>query len=115
MALSLYDRVKVNTTTTGNGSITLGTAVSGFRTLFDAGVATGSNIDYVIEDGNNWEIGTGTYTFTGNTLTRTVTSSSNSNTALTLSGSASVFISITARAANEIAKKPLAFSIIYGR
>jgi hypothetical protein len=53
-------------------------------------------VRYVIEDGTDWEIGTGTYTASGTTLTRTVAESSNADAALNLTGSAVVYVSATA-------------------
>jgi hypothetical protein len=53
-------------------------------------------VRYVIEDGDNWEIGTGTYTASGTTLSRTVVESSNANAALNLTGDAVVFITAAA-------------------
>ena len=92
----LKNRAKMSTSTTGTGTITLGSAESGYQTFADAGVANADVVRYVIEDGNNWEIGTGTYTATGTTLSRTVSESSNSNNAINLSGSATVFIGAAA-------------------
>ena len=92
----LKNRAKMSTSTTGTGTITLGSAESGYQTFADAGVANGDVVRYVIEDGNNFEIGTGTYTSSGTTLTRTVSESSNSDAAINLSGSSTVFIGATA-------------------
>jgi len=92
----LKNRAKMSTSTTGTGTITLGSAEDGYQTFADAGVANADVVRYVIEDGNNFEIGTGTYTSSGTTLSRTVSESSNSNNAINLSGSATVFIGATA-------------------
>lgn len=93
----LKNRAKMSTSTTGTGTITLGSAEDGYQTFADAGVANADVVRYVIEDGSsNWEIGTGTYTASGTTLSRTVSESSNSDAAINLSGSATVFIGATA-------------------
>lgn len=86
----------METSTTGTGTLTLGVAKQGFQSFADAGASDGDMIRYVIEDGNNWEIGTGTYTASGTTLTRIVTESSNSGSPINLTGSATVFASATA-------------------
>lgn len=88
----LVNRAKMTTTTTGTGTVTLGSAVDGYQSFADAGVSNADVVRYVIEDGNNWEIGTGTYTTTGTTLTRTVLESSNADAAISLTGSAEVFV-----------------------
>jgi hypothetical protein len=94
--VTLVNRAKMTTATTGTGTITLGSAESGYQTFADAGVTDGQTVRYVIEDGSNWEIGTGTYTASGTTLSRTVIESSNSDAALNLTGSAVVYVSATA-------------------
>ena len=86
----------MTTATTGTGTITLGTAEAGYQSFADAGVVDTDVVRYVIEDGTDWEIGTGTYTASGTTLTRTVSESSNADAALNLTGSAVVYVSATA-------------------
>lgn len=90
--VKLVNRAKMTTATTGTGTITLGSAVDGFQTFDAAGVADADVVRYVIEDGDNWEIGTGTYSSSGGTLTRNPSESSIGGGAITLSGDASVFV-----------------------
>lgn len=88
----LYNLARMTTATTGTGTITLGSAATGFISFSDAGVSDGESITYAIEDGNSREIGRGTYTASGTTLTRSVLKSTNAGSAINLSGSAQVFI-----------------------
>lgn len=88
----LYNLAKMNTATTGTGTITLSTAVSGFLTFALSGVTNGQTVTYIIEDGANRELGYGVYTSSGTTLTRNVLKSTNSDAAINLSGSATVGI-----------------------
>jgi DNA-binding beta-propeller fold protein YncE len=92
----LVNRAKMSTATTGTGSITLGSAVDGYQSFSAAGVSNADVVRYVIEDGSNWEIGTGTYGASGSTLSRTVSESSNAGAAINLSGAATVFIGAAA-------------------
>ena len=94
--VTLVNRAKVSTATTGTGTITLGSAESGYQTFADAGVVDADVVRYVIEDGTAWEIGLGTYTASGTTLSRTVLESSNADAAINLSGSAVVFVGAAA-------------------
>ena len=98
----LFNRAKMTTSTTGTGTITLGSASNGFQSFADAGVANGDVVQYVIEEGSNFEIGTGTYTATGTTLSRTPTESSNSDNAISLAGNATVSITAVAADMNRL-------------
>lgn len=100
--MSLLNLVKVNTATTGTGTITLGTAVPGFLTMDQAGAVNGWVYSYGIVDGGHSEVGTGVYTASGTTLTRNVINSTNSNGLIVLSGTAKVFITALAEDINKI-------------
>jgi len=98
MAISA-DWIAQNTVTTGTGTITLGTALTGFiRLQDDSRITDGALVNYTIEDGNDREMGIGTYASAGGTLARTVvqrtlvsgTYDDTSPTAISLSGSAVV-------------------------
>jgi hypothetical protein len=92
----LYNLARMSTSTTGTGTITLGSAVPGFLTFALAGVQDADTVTYAIKDGTASEIGRGVYTSSGTTLTRSVLKSTNSDAALNLSGSAEVFITAAA-------------------
>lgn len=90
--MALLNLVKVNTATTGTGTMTLGSAVTGFLTMAQAGAVDGATYSYGISDGSASEVGYGVYTASGTTLTRNVINSTNSNALITLSGTAKVYI-----------------------
>lgn len=94
--MNFYNRVKFTTTTTGTGTLTVGSAVSKFRTPAQASIPNATIVRYVIEEGSNWETGYGTYTVSGTTLSRNVLQSSNSDALITLAGAAVVRITILA-------------------
>ena len=85
---------------TGTGTLTLNGGVLGYQSFAQAGIANGDVVSYTIEDGANWEVGTGTYTSSGTTLSRTVTQSFNGTTygtsPISVTSSAQVFITILA-------------------
>jgi hypothetical protein len=107
----LVNRAKMSTSTTGTGTITLGSAENGYQTFAGAGVADGDIVRYVIEDGDDFEIGTGTFDASGGTLTRTVSESSDSDAAINLSGNAVVFVAAIDK---DVVSKPFAAALIFG-
>ena len=107
MAVKFANRVKVNTSTTGTGTITLGSAVSGFQSFADGGIVNGNEVRYTIVDGTDWEVGTGTYTSTGTTLSRTLIESS-TGSLLNLSGTnVEVFITMAAVDIDNLATRSI--------
>lgn len=90
-ALTLGNRIKCATTTTGTGTITIGSAEDGFQSFSNGGIANSDVVRYTIEDGNDFEIGSGTFNSSGPTLTRTLLESS-TGSLLNLSGDSIVFI-----------------------
>ena len=98
MALSLKDRVRESSSTTGTGTITLAGAYVGFQT-FASVISDGDTVYYTIHNTapgyeTEWEVGLGTFTASGTTLSRdTILSSSNSGSAVNFSaGTKEVFI-----------------------
>ena len=107
--VTLFNRARVSTSTSGTGTVTLGSAFDGFFTFAEAGAQDADVVSYTIEDGNDVEIGRGTYTASGTTLSRdTVLLSKIGGTAgtskINLSGSATVFIT---GLAEDFARRPL--------
>lgn len=98
MPLVVADRVKSTTTTTGTGTITLGSAATGYQSF--SVIGDGNQTYYTIADqtGSNWEVGIGTYTSSGTTLSRdTVLASSNSGSLVNFgAGTKDVFVTYPA-------------------
>jgi hypothetical protein len=101
MAFSYYDRVKETSASTGTGNISLGGAVSQFRS-FSSVFSNADNFYYLIADqaGVNWEVGVGTYNSSGNTLSRTaVLASTNSGSAVNFTSGALFVANVNAASA----------------
>jgi len=99
MALVINDRVKQTTTTTGTGTVTFASAVTGFET-FAQGIGNSNTTYYAIFNGGTaeFEVGLGTLNSDSTTLARTtVISSSNSDNAVSFSsGTKDVFCTLPA-------------------
>ena len=101
MPLSFGNRVKVNASgTPGTSDFVLGTPASGYQSFASAipGITTGYTVRYVIEDGSNWEIGTGTYNTTGPKIVRTtvIQSSAGGTTLVNFTSAATIMLSVAA-------------------
>jgi hypothetical protein len=105
LALTYVDRARMSTATTGTGTITLGSAATAYQTFAAAGVSNGNTVEYLIEDGNAWEIGVGTYNSTGPTLARSLRSSS-TGSLISLSGNGIVTVVFTALTQTETLASP---------
>jgi hypothetical protein len=101
----LANLVRVASATTGTGTLTLGSAMTGFLTPTQAGTIDGLTYSYAIEADyvtvgddsvpTSREVGHGVMGGSGTTLTRSVLNSTNSNALLNLAGDAQVTISVT--------------------
>lgn len=97
---ALANLVRVVSTTTGTGTLTLGAAVQGFLTPTQAGAIDNQIVTYAIEADyvsnipTSREIGYGTLGGTQTTLTRNVVNSTNTNALLNLAGDEQVFITL---------------------
>lgn len=91
----LANRVRQVTTTTGTGDVTLGGALPAHITFADA-FTTGDSVTYVIEDGDNYEIGTGTL-IAVDTLERSIVSETLVDGVYTKTGAAAIALSGNAR------------------
>jgi hypothetical protein len=83
----------------GIGTITLGSAILPFLTFDQAGVSSGDQVVYAIQDSVNSEIGIGTYTAVGTTLSRDTvlrSTGTSNNTKITVSNNATVYITTAA-------------------
>lgn len=106
MSLVFKDRVKVTTSTSGTGTLSLGSAVAGFQSF--SVIGNGNTTYYTIADqSGNWEVGIGTYIASGNTLSRdTVLDSSTGSIVDFPSGSKTVFVTYPASKAVTLGNLP---------
>jgi len=93
---TLVDLVKIIVNNTGTSTLALGVAVEGFRG--QAALVDGDTYSYSIQQGANYETGTGVYHASDGTLTRGVVHSSYGNTAIPLRPNA--VVTFTALAAD---------------
>jgi len=100
---TFVNRARMLTSTTGTGSsITLTTAVDKYFSFAEAGLQNGDVVDYVIEDGNDFEIQVGqTYNSAGPSLSRGTPAASKvggvaGTSQINLAGNAQVFITAVA-------------------
>lgn len=78
--------------TPGTGTITLGSAESGYQS-FATAYGANANVDILIEDGTAWEIARDcTYTHSGTTVTRGTLEASSTGSAISLTSSAKVYV-----------------------
>jgi hypothetical protein len=83
MAIVLKDRVKVLATTTGTGTFTLGSAVTGYQSFSVIGDGNSTYYTIAAQATADWEVGIGTYTASGTLLSRdTILESSNGGAAV---------------------------------
>lgn len=106
MPLKYGNRVKVAAASApALGNFILGPPVAGYQSFASAvsGLTTGDTVRYVIEDGSNWEIGTGTYNTTGPQIARTTVIQSSAGGSTLINASANAIIMLTAAAGDFVA------------
>lgn len=96
---TLVDRVKIFVLSSGTGAFQLGANVPAFRGI--EALIDGSTYSYAVENGSNYEVGTGVYIASSGTFVRTPQLSSNGGAAIAFP--AGVQLVFTARAEDIIA------------
>ncbi len=91
MTVSHKNRVQMSVSgTPGTGTITLGSAASGYQS-FSAAHGANATVDCLFEDGTAWEIARGcTYTHSGTTMSRGTLEASSTGSAISLTSAAVV-------------------------
>lgn len=102
MTVSHKNRVQMSVSgTPGTGTITLGSAASGYQS-FSAAHGANATVDVLITDGTAWEVARGcTYTHSGTTLSRGTLEASSTGSAISLTSAAVVSQIATAAWGNE--------------
>lgn len=118
---ALSNLVRVLSLTTGTGTLTLGSALTGFLNPTQAGMIDGVTYSYAIEADyttvgddlvpTSREIGLGVYTASGTTLTRSVINSTNGNALLNLAGDEQVIITLNATMIREVLTGPRTYYV----
>lgn len=101
----LGNRIKVGVSAIpsgAQGTLTLGSPEDGFFDFAEGGIADQDTVRYVIEEGNDFEIGIGKFTASGTTLSRdtveqSLISGSAGTTKINASTSSVVFVTATSR------------------
>ena len=107
------NRVRFSTTTTGTGTIAIGSATSLYQLPTVAEVISGTQVGYTIVDGNLWEVGTGIYT-SSYTLSRATIESSSFGAGIPISLDGNAIVSFVVTAAMFTATAPLASPALTG-
>ena len=94
MAITLADRIKQYTTSSGTGDISFTGTPAGFAS-FSSVLSNGDITYYAIEENDKWEVGIGTYG-SDNMVRGHILASSNSGAAVNLGGSGTVFVTYPA-------------------
>jgi len=97
--VKFINRCKVQVASGGTGTLTFGSAVASFESLADQSVVNADQLRYTLEQGNEYEVGTGVIGLAGSTytMTRTPLKSSNSdNSAINAGASAVCFFTMLA-------------------
>ena len=69
--VKFINRCKMQVASGGAGVITFGSSVSSFESLADQSAGAGDELRYTIEQGNEYEIGSGVIGLSGSTYTMT--------------------------------------------
>lgn len=96
---TLYNLVRVNSTTVGTGSpVSVGSAVSPWLSFVTGNVVSGSVVTFAIQDTANSEIAQGTYTSSNAAVTRDkILASTNGGAAINLTGTQQLYLTASAQ------------------